>query len=91
MTIPEINRRIKAWNWQENRQHQFIASIAYRLPQLISIAVLDGKNYPEIYEVFPNEFDEEEIKAEKKKLQTQKDIAYFQAWAESFNARQRKE
>lgn len=87
MTIPEVNNEIKAWGWREKRQNQYISSIAYRLPTLISVAVLDGKKYPEIYDIFPNEFDEEEVKEAKRQKQIEKDIATFRAWAESFNRR----
>lgn len=87
MTIPEVNRAIKAWNWREKRTNTFICSNLYKLPTLIGIAVLDGKNYPEIYEVFPDYFDEEEIKEAQKKLQVQKDADTFRAWADQFNSR----
>lgn len=87
MTIPEVNNAIKAFNWRENRQHQFIASIAYKMPTLIAISILDAKNYPEIYEVFPTEYDEQDVKNAKQNQQIKKDVATFQAWAESFNRR----
>lgn len=87
MTIPEVNREIKAWNWREQRHNQFIASVAYKIPTLTAIAVLEGKNYPEIYEVFPTEFNEKEVKELRHKQQIEKDTATFRAWAESFNKR----
>lgn len=87
MTIPEVNRHIKAWGWREQRNNQYIAVVAYKMPTLVSIAVLDGKNYPEIYEAFPDIFDEDEIKEQRHKLQVQKDMAQFRAWADSFNNR----
>lgn len=87
MTIPEVNREIKAWNWREKRQNTFICSNLYKLPTLIGIAVLDSKNYPEIYEVFPDYFDEKEIKEMQYRLQVQKDMDTFKAWAEAFNKR----
>lgn len=87
MTIPEINREIKAWGWRERRHNQFITSIAYKVPTLIAIAALDGKKYPDIYEAFPNEFDENEVKEARRKQQIEKDMAVFKAWAESFNSR----
>lgn len=85
MTIPEINREIKAWSIREKRRNQFIASVSYKLPTLIAIAVLDGKKYPEIYEAFPNEFDEKEIREAQRKQQIEKDMAIFRAWADRFN------
>lgn len=87
MTILEVNRQIKAWCWREQRRNQFISSIAYRLPTLIAISILDGKNYPEIYDAFPSEFDETTIKEERKKIQIEKDVATFRAWATQFNSR----
>ena len=87
MSIPEINREIKAFSWREKRHNQFISSIAYKVPTLIAIAVLDAKKYPEIYEMFPNEFEEKEVEDIKQKQQVQKDVATFRAWAESFNNR----
>lgn len=87
MTIPEINNAIKAWSWREKRGNQFLASLAYRVPTLIAVSVLDAKAYPELYEAFPNEFDEKTIKEEQKKIQIEKDMATFRAWAESFNKR----
>lgn len=91
MTIPEVNNAIKAWGWREQRHNQFIASVAYRVPTLISIAVLEGKKYPELYEAFPNEFDEETIKELQRKQRIEKDMATFRAWAESFNRRKEKD
>lgn len=88
MTIPEINRHIQSWGWKEKRQRQYFSSLAYRVPTLTAMAVLDSKKYPEIYEAFPNEFDEEEVKEAQRKLQVQKDMDVFRAWAESFNKRQ---
>lgn len=87
MTIPEVNREIKAFNWREKRHNQFISSVAYKIPTLIAIAVLDAKKYPEIYEMFPDEFEEKEVQDVKQKQQVQKDVATFRAWAESFNKR----
>lgn len=87
MTIPEVNREIKAWGWREERQRQYFSSLAYRIPTLIAIAVLEGKKYPELYEAFPNEFDEKKIKEARHKLQVEKDIATFKAWAEHFNSK----
>lgn len=87
MTIPEINRAIKAWAWREKKHNQYISSVAYRMPTLIAIAVLDGKKYPEIYQAFPNEFDEKEVKEAQRKAQLEKDMATFRAWAEQFNSR----
>lgn len=87
MTIPEVNRAIKAWGWREKRSHTYTSSLAYIIPTLIAKAVLEGKGYPEIYEVFPDEFDKEEILEQRRKLQVQKDISTFRAWAENFNRR----
>ena len=87
MTIPEVNRAVKAWNWRETRKNTFICASLYKLPTLISIAVLDGKQYPEIYEVFPDYFDEKEIKEAQRKLQVQKDMDIFRAWADKFNSK----
>lgn len=91
MTIPEVNNAINAWGWREKRNNQFLASLAYRLPTLIAIAVLDGKKYPELYEAFPNEYDETVVKEAQRKLQVEKDMATFRAWAESFNNRKEKD
>ena len=88
MTIPEVNRSVKAWGWREERQNRFVCSVAYKLPQLVGMAVLDGKNYPEIYDAFPDYFDEKEIKEMQHKLQVQKDMDTFKAWAEQFNKKQ---
>ena len=87
MTIPEVNHQIKAFGWREKRQRQYISSLAYKVPQLISAAILDSKKYPEIYEIFPEEFDEKEVKEAQRKLQIQKDMDVFQAWAAQFNKR----
>ena len=87
MTIPEVNRVIKAWGWRENRQQVFVTSLCYKLPSLISVAIWDSKNYPEIYNVFPEFYNREEIEAGKRELQIKKDIEVFKAWAESFNKR----
>lgn len=88
MTIPEVNRAIAAWGWRENRNHIFMTSLCYKLPSLISVAIWEPKNYPEIYEVFPDLYNKEEIEEQKRKQQIQKDMDVFKAWAESFNKRQ---
>lgn len=85
MTIPEINRHIKAWGWREERKNQFIASALYKLPPLIGVAMLDSKKYPEIYEIFPTLFKEEEIKDAQQTAKVRKDVDTFKAWAEGFN------
>lgn len=87
MTIPEVNRAIKAWGWRENRNHTYISSLAYIVPTLIAKAVLEGKDYPEIYDIFPNEFNKEDILEHRRKLQIQKDMDTFRAWAEAYNQR----
>lgn len=87
MTIPEANRAIQAWGWREKRHNQTTASYLYKLPNLIAIAVLDSKKYPEIYDIFPNEFDKAEIEESKRKYQIERDIAYLKAWAEDYNRR----
>lgn len=88
MTIPEVNRAIKAWGWREKRNNTFISTLAYKVPTLIAVAIWNGKEYPEIYEAFPDYFDEKEVKEARHKLQVQKDMDMFRAWAESFNKRQ---
>lgn len=85
MTIPEVNEEIKAWGWREERQNQFIAGVLYQLPTLIAIGILDGKKYPEIYEVFPSLFDKEAIEETKRRNELERSRANFMAWAESFN------
>ena len=85
MTIREVNRAIKAWGEREKRRNMFLTSTLYKVPQLISIAIWDGKNYPEIYQAFPDLYDEEEFKKKKQELQTKKDVDIFKAWADSFN------
>lgn len=88
MTIPEVNRAIKAWGWREERTNKFICSLAYKVPTLISIAIWNGKEYPEIFDSFPDYFDKEEILEARRNHQIQKDMDVFRAWAESFNKRQ---
>lgn len=88
MTIPEVNRAIKAWSWREERNNRFACTLAYKVPTLISMAVWNGKEYPEIYDVFPDYFDKEEILKARRKQQIQKDMDVFRAWAEQINKRQ---
>ena len=89
MTIPEVNRAIQAWGWREKRKNTFICSALYKLPTLIAIAVWNGKEYPEIFDTFPEYFDKEEILEQRKKQQIQKDMDVFKAWAAQFNERQK--
>ena len=42
------------------------SSLCYQLPTLISVAIWDAKNYPEIYEVFPSLYDKDKIEEEKR-------------------------
>ena len=91
MTIPEVNNEIKAWSWREQRRNRFTASVAFKVPTLIAIAVLEGKKYPELYEAFPNEFNEKEVRESQHKQQVEKDMATFRAWAEGFNRRKEKD
>lgn len=85
MTIPEVNRAIKAWGWREKRRNQFAAMSLYRLPTLIGIAILDAKKYPEIFEVFPELFQEDEVKEKQEAMRVMKDVDTFKAWADRFN------
>ena len=90
MTIPEVNRHIQAWGWRREEEQKFFAMSFYRMPSLIAMAVLDGKKYPEIYDIYPNLFNKEDIEQARQEQEVKRSMEVFKAWAESYNMRQEK-
>lgn len=97
MTINEIAREINANQKRLKQEMQFQAQLAYLQPQLTAMLIGSmfskngGNKYPELYELFPQLFDEEIIEEKKQKMMTEKSVANFMNFAMAFNKKRHKE
>lgn len=68
MTIGEVDRFIESYNWRKSQQEKQNAFLVYSTANLIGMKmadVLNGtNNMPEVYDVFPDIFPEEQAKRE---------------------------
>lgn len=94
MSIAELERQLNAYKNIRKREEQERASYDYILADLIgkSVArIYSKKRFPEINEVYPNLFTEEEIAAKKQEKKTELSALRFKQFAHSFNNRFNKE
>lgn len=95
MTIAELTRAMDSKKRINKREAQKKANYDYTLAELIgrSMARLYSSEaeYPEIYEVYPQLFNKEEIEKTREEAKTQLSIERMKQFAESFNKRFNKE
>lgn len=94
MSLAELERQLNAYKNIRMREEQQRASYDYILADLIgkSVArIYSKKRFPEINEVYPNLFTEEEIAAKKQEKKTELSALRFKQFAHSFNNRYQKE
>lgn len=94
MSIAELERQLEAYKKMRRLEEQQRASYDYILADLIgrSVARVHSKQrYPEIQQVYPNLFTDEEIAAKKQEKKTELSAIRFKQFAHSFNNRFNKE
>lgn len=91
MSIPELNRAIKVKTKLIKDEERRKASFDYTLASLIGTAVgraFSGKGkFPEIYNAYPDLFDEEEVQVARAKAQEQAFAAQLRQFADFHNSK----
>lgn len=91
MSIGEVARRVKSYERTYRRKLKDKASFDWILGNLIGISVgrclSSDDTYPELYEVYPTIFDNNEIEELKQKEQDERSVANFLAFATAHNLR----
>lgn len=89
MTIAELSRAIESHNRRKKEQERAQASFDYLLADTIgkSIARIysSSAKMPELYEVYPSLFDNEEMKAQKQAKREELSILRFKQFAAAHN------
>ena len=89
MTLGEIDRAIESYNRCFKREQQDKAAGDYILAQLIIAGIsriLDSSaKFPEIYEAYPQLFNNEQTEEIKQKQRTQESVARFMQFAAMHN------
>lgn len=89
MTVAEVERHMKGWEWRMKTQAQF----DYKLADLIGVSVArvvsNDVNFPSIGDCYPHLFDEDMKKAEEKQkeVRMESSINNFLAFAQKHNAK----
>lgn len=95
MTIAELGRLIKSKERIAKREAKEKATYDYILADLVgrSVARLygSGNRLPQIYEVYPSLFDEDEINTQIQEQKAELSALRFKQFANSFNQKFRKE
>lgn len=88
-TLGELVRLFQSKQRIEKEQHQVRATFDYALADLIGRSVAriynSANQMPDISEVFPTLFDNEEVKQKKQEKQVELSALRFKQFAQSFN------
>jgi hypothetical protein len=78
MTLGEVERYLLSFQRREERRLKEKAIFDYKLADLIGISCAriwsKNTNYPEIYEIYPNLFQKEEVEGKKEEIRMEKSI-----------------
>lgn len=89
MTLAEFDRFISSKRRVQEREAKERASYDYILGDLIGRSLArvyhSSNKYPEIYEVYPTLFKQEQIEEQRQERQNELSAQRFMAFAESFN------
>lgn len=89
MTIGEVERYLSSYQRREENRLKEKASFDYKLADLIGIScgriMSNNPKFPEIYEIYPNLFQKEEVLEQRQKIKTEKSIERLKEFVNKHN------